>query len=218
MTKIDMKKRIRETVFDHYPLGKVLPQFSVFNIFQQVYEKQKDKEIFLDNHKYLKLREGYFALFACKAFDKHENKKHFMIFTEEERGDVAFYSKRLDDKFDFFQCDVKEYHIKDPQTFEEFLDSILKKPKINNNHYGLIIGTHRDAVCDVEAGNKIIDISKKLSRGIFLVSSMSGGVDDSYKSKVMYIHNGQRLIDEEFEIGNEGISNVLIFQELLNFL
>ena len=217
MIETDIQKRIEETIFDHYPLKKLLPQFSVFNIFKQNYNKEINKSIFLDNHKYLKLREGYFALFACKAFDEIENKKHFMIFTEEEKGDVAFCSKRIDDKLNFFQCDVKEYHIKDPQTFENFLDSILKKPKIINNHYGLIIGIHKSTVFSNEAQNKIKDISRKLSRGVFLVSNICNN-DSAYKSKVLYIDkNVKIIINDDIEISNDGINDILIYQDVINF-
>lgn len=217
MSSDDIQQRVKETIYDHYPLNRLLPQSSVFNIFFQNYNKEDDKKCFLDNHKYLKLREGYFALFACKAFDEVKNNEHLLIFTDEEKGDVAFCGRRQDGKLDYFQYDIKEYHHRDPQNFESFLDQILKKPKILRNQYGLIIGVHRSVAMGVADSNKLDELKNKLSRGVFLVSDMSDDVACVYKSRVVYLSD-RGMFDKEIETSNNGINDILIYQNVLNFV
>lgn len=162
------------------------------------------------------MREGYFAMFACKAFDEIEDREHFLIFSDEKKGDVAFCGYRKDEKMDYFQCDVKEHHPKDKNTFEEFLKQISSKPKILKNQYGLIIGLHRNVLRNNSAVSILKKIQEKLTRGVFLVSNISENDEDPYRSRVIYLNKDYRF-DKQIEVNNKGIDKILIYQDVINF-
>lgn len=210
-----LQKRISDVQWDHYPTNRMLPQETVFNIFFKNYKDQDSKADFLNNHKYLKLREGYFSLFAVKAFDEIEGRLHYMIFTNEDDGDVAFLAetKPGNRQIEKIQFDIKEYHKSDPQTFSAFLDSISGKRKVLNNHYGLILCLNRDTLVDENILNKLKTLSTTLSRGVFICSADRDFDLDPKRGLVSYFAHGKLVYQNKITITNNDIEVNIIYHD-----
>jgi hypothetical protein len=199
------------------PVKRLIPQSSVFNIFHEIYSKEKHKDIFLNNHKYLKIREAYFSLFACRLFDDIEGCSHLLFFPEEERGDVIFACGDSNGMRGIV-FDVKEFHEKDKNTFSEFLKEILNKKKVQTNAYGLIIVFHKNTNLLEDEVGKLLEASKKLTRGIFLVSNPHEEINEVNNARCRYLLNGKILKNEIVKIGNDGIEKIVIYEDEINFI
>lgn len=214
----DYHKRVAETHYDHYPLNRMLPQYSVFNIFFKVYNSENDKAKFLNNHRYLKLREGYFSLFACKLFDEIEGREHYIIFTDETKGDVAFMAKTKHEnmeQMELCQFDVKEYQDKDDKDFLSYLESISNKPKVGTNQYGLIIALNRDVEINQSEIKKLNDLSQRLTRGVFVCSAGREDGESSTIARCLYFAGGRLFYENIVEISNGGHYDVLVYQDII---
>lgn len=212
--------RIKETKWDTYPLDRMLPAYTVFNIFFQNYEKEEKKEAFLNNHRFLKLREGYYALIACAAFDEIENRKHYLIFpANDKNGDVGFIAEKMEEsgEMEIIFFDVKEYHEIDKKTFIEYLSHIFSKEKVKNNHYGLIIALNRDTSLSKDEVKYIEDISKELSRGIFICSGSNAEQHNPKKGFCSYFWGGKLQYYDNLELSNKGRNENVIFQDEINY-
>ncbi|MGC9968439.1 MAG: hypothetical protein ABSC29_01750 [Minisyncoccia bacterium] len=144
MDQGEFLKRIAETQTDIFSLDRMLPLPSVYKVFEEIYRNAPNKSTFLDNVKYKRLREGYFALFAAAALNHWENKEHFLEFPTGPENDVNILSvKELSGPRPLFNkmvCDVKEFTSHE-KSFSDFIEKKIR-PRLKS--YSIILGSHRD--------------------------------------------------------------------------
>jgi hypothetical protein len=144
MDQNEFLKRIAETQTDIFSLNRMLPLSSVYKAFEEIYKSAPNKSIFLDNGKYKRLREGYFALFVATALNHWENKDHFLEFPTGPENDVNILSvKDLSGPRPLFNkmiCDVKEFTSHE-KSFGDFIEEKIR-PRLKT--YSIILGSHRD--------------------------------------------------------------------------
>lgn len=217
---IDIQTRVNETKYNHYPLDRMLPSYSVFNIFFENYKREEIKSDFLDNHRYLKMREGYYGLVAVTAFDELENREHFLLFPSNDNyGDLGFLAEKAKDtgEMELIFFDVKEYQEIDKKDFFKYVEHITSKSKILNNQYGLIIGLNRDVTLSEKTLELIKEKSKTLSRGIFICAADPADQWNPNKSICTYFLDGKIFYHKGLEISNRGNDEIIIFQDQINY-
>lgn len=133
-------QRILNTKNDIFPLDKFLPINSEYTIFHNSYDKEADKTTFLSNHRFLRLREGYYSIFVATAYSFATQKEHFLCFPENAGNDVFIVELSRTEENKAYEFDVKEFTAHST-SFKEFLMKTIF-PKLDLNRYALIIGLH----------------------------------------------------------------------------
>ncbi len=217
MKESEILKRIRNTKTDIFPLDKFLPMDTVYTLFHNEYIKEEEKNKFLNNRVYSRLREGYYALFATLAYSLRVKKQHLVVFPSDPSNDFYMVELNLATESKGYCFDVKEYT---PYTgsFEVFLQETIF-PIIDNNTYDLVIGLH---VSVSPTEQKLLYeylVSKQSKRMVYLVGAHSEENDNEDISRVI-------AITEKGVAQNEVINlkdylhvqdTVVVFQDLVKF-
>src|SRR4030042_3369814 len=141
MNDEQLQKRISQTVFDIYPLDRMLPVETVYSIFLKEYAQSDDKSIFFHDRKFQRLIEGYFALFLAVSLKDMLGKEHYLMFPGDPSNDVYTFYIQDEDKTKSvgYRFDIKEF-TSFSDSFISFAEKVII-PKIDI--YNIAVGTHR---------------------------------------------------------------------------
>ena len=187
-----IQKQIKQMKTDIFPLDRMLPLGTVYNIFKDEYEKVDNKRVLFKNRKYQRLREGYFAMFVVAALNEWEEKEHFLQFPKDNNNDINILSiKEMDEKCSKcwkLICDVKEFtHYS--KSFKHFLQQTIAS-KIGIYH--LIVGTHID-IPDIRPLLNFVQDQESI---IWVVSSPTKE-DYNYNIGLVTMMWGQKQVEQK---------------------
>ena len=198
---MDLHKSVSETKWDIFPLDKLLPLETVYRIFKTEYLKIEQKGLFMDNHKFLRLREGYFALFVAAVERKISGVSYFIEFPR-YGNDINFIEVPEYGEGKKWECDVKEYTDHSP-NFIEFISKSIKK---RIRQYFLIIALHKKV--EVHEMNELEKTMKDTSTMLWLVSALDSNDYGYNLGKVIYLGNRKKPY-----IYDVDLSKILIYHE-----
>lgn len=216
MDKTQLHQRVLSRKTNVFPLDRMLPLETVYRFFLDEFNREKDKEVFVKNRKYQRLREGYFALFVGVFLTRNSGTIHFMRFPEGDHNDVDFLSMKdgsgVKPLMNRLVCDVKEY-TEHSDSFEEFIEKAVA-PKIRARAYHIIIGLHSNV--KGEALQALAKLSRK-DATVWTVSSLSEGDEDHEKMLVTMFQGEERIIQQEVNLDDElNIEGpAIVFEDIL---
>jgi hypothetical protein len=198
VSKEELHRRIVETKYDIFPIGKMLPLASVHHFIVEEYKKAPEEAGFHER-KYQRLREGYFALFVAAALSKGPGGEHYMRFPLHNDNDVDILSvndlKSPRPKFWKLICDVKEF-TPHSQSFVDFVEKAVK-PKLKAGAYHIIIGMEADAPGSLL---KNLSILSKKTATVWVVSSPSPSNQSYNKMLVTRLQGESAIYQEEIDL------------------
>lgn len=217
-----LQKRIVETEHEIFPLDRLLSLESIYLIFQQEYSKSEDKNLFFKDHKYQRLREGYFSMFVAISLQDTlaSRKKHYLIFPSDPSNDVYIGYRSNDEKEPIpklitYEFDIKEYTNWSP-NFEEFAKkSIIPKISI----YNIAIPTYRKM--DGQNLQFLVDYLKvnNLTRRIWVLGLPSDTVENYDISDITIIDKNGIVYHKTINLSEWIDKNEIpiIFQDVIRF-
>lgn len=217
-----LQKRIRGTKNDIFPLDRLLPLESVYQIFKREYLKSEGKNIFFYNRKYQRLREGYFSMFIAISLQDistlHE--KYYLIFPSDPSNDIYICHRINNDeelvpKLNGYEFDIKEY-TNYSENFEEFINKNIF-PKINA--YNIAIAVYRDI--NEQDGNLLINYLKtrNISKKIWILGLPQNIEEDYAISKVIIISKDGLIYNMTIYLEDwiDKNKTPMVFQDIVRF-
>lgn len=198
MDNFEFEKRIEETIWDIYPLDKILPIETVYSIFIEEYKKQDNKSIYFKERKYQRMREGFFSIFVAISLKHNSVAEQYLIFPSNKSQDVLIGSpNKLNEKeLIVSPYDIKEFTIFS-KSFFEFVDNVIK-PKLGI--YNLVIATHREI--NKEDFEYLIDLLKKekSSAQVWLLGAPNEGEENLKATKVTILNSEGIIYQKTFDL------------------
>lgn len=212
-----LRQRIRDTQTDIFPLDRHLPLESVYTIFHNVYDKESDKVVFLNNHKYSRLREGYYSLFVALAYSQLIQKLHTLCFPSDPSNDVYIVEPNKNGPSSAYCFDVKEY-TPHTETFVYFLEQKVF-PRLEKNMYDIIIGIHKGV--SIEEQTLICEFLSRIDseRLVYVVGPDMPNQQNEDVSRVTAITKRGVRQNEVFNLSDhyKKLDSIMVYQDLVKF-
>lgn len=212
-----MKERIEMTQVEIFPLDRLLPLDSVYSIFLKEYQQEENKKLFLDNRKWSRLREGYYALFAALSRSIFRDMSYCLYFPLDPSNDFYMIEMAQDNNSKAYCFDVKEY-TEYSKSFEDFLEKSIF-PILKRGIYDLVIGLHRkvsfiqlQSICDY--------LEHQNSPGVvFLVGAYAEENVDERIARVVALSKRGIISNEVINLDNylKKLEAILVFQNKVKF-